>query len=60
MEKAIPFFHEAKNTQKLIEYTKPYWNQELSELWKKLYKTEKNIFVKFNAELVNKKHEYNF
>lgn len=55
MEEVIPFYDASKNTRKRMKYTEPYWNQELSDLWKKLHKTEK-----LYAELINKKHEYNF
>ena len=41
MEEVIPFYDASKNTRKRMKYTKPNLNQELSDLWKKLHKTEK-------------------
>lgn len=43
MKEVIPFYDASKNTRKRVKYTKPYWNQELLDLWKKLHKTEKHF-----------------
>lgn len=43
MEEVIPFYDASKNTRKRMKYTKPCWDQELSDLWKRLHKTEKHF-----------------
>lgn len=43
MVELIPYCEASKKTRKRMKCTKPYWNQELSDLWQKLQKTEKHF-----------------
>ena len=48
MDKCIPRFETGKKTKRRFKSHKPYWNEDLSELWNAMHSKEKQ-FLNFNG-----------